>query len=89
MKQLFLDCNAVTDKATLHAALKAALSLPEWYGGNLDALHDCLGELSEPTELILQDYPLLTERLGPYAAQFVYVLHVSTEENPHFLVTLS
>lgn len=88
MKKIILDCSAIADKASLHAALKAALSLPEWYGSNLDALHDCLGELGEPTKLVLQDYSLLAEHLGPYAAQLVYVLHVCSEENPNLEVTL-
>ena len=28
----------------LHAALKALLDLPDWYGMNADALNDCLSE---------------------------------------------
>ena len=31
--------------ASLHAALKNLLSLPDYYGGNADALSDCLSDL--------------------------------------------
>ncbi|MGB8960609.1 MAG: barstar family protein [Pseudonocardiaceae bacterium] len=37
---------AVTSKAEALDAIGAALSFPEWYGRNLDALHDCLADLS-------------------------------------------
>ena len=40
-----LDCREMTDKPALHAYLKEKLALPEYYGKNLDALHDCLTDL--------------------------------------------
>ena len=42
-----LDAARMTDKASSHAYLKAALALPDHYGANLDALYDCLTDLSE------------------------------------------
>jgi RNAse (barnase) inhibitor barstar len=36
----------VTSKADALDAIGAALSFPTWYGRNLDALHDCLVDLS-------------------------------------------
>ena len=35
----------------LHDALRRMLSLPEYYGGNADALYDCLSERAEPVDL--------------------------------------
>jgi hypothetical protein len=34
------------DLASALAQLGQALDFPQWYGGNLDALHDCLTDLS-------------------------------------------
>ena len=56
MKEIILDCSRVTDKTQLHQALFEALSLPQWYGHNLDALLDCLTELEEDTHLILKNW---------------------------------
>ena len=58
MKQITVDCTGL-DKAGLHQALKTALDFPHWYGNNLDALYDCLTEVSEPTELILLHFSAL------------------------------
>ncbi len=56
MKEIILDCAQITDEVQLHQALFNALSLPEWYGHNLDALFDCLTELEEETHLILKNW---------------------------------
>ena len=48
---LFLDANQYATAQDLHLALKRLLSLPDYYGMNLDALHDCLGERTSPLDL--------------------------------------
>ena len=44
-----LDVSACETAEDLHRALAEGLHFPAWYGGNLDALHDCLTDLNEPT----------------------------------------
>ena len=44
---IILDGKRMGERAELHAQLKEKLRLPEYYGGNLDALNDCLGERRE------------------------------------------
>lgn len=46
-----LDVSACESVEDLHRALAEGLHFPAWYGGNLDALHDCLTDLHEPTFL--------------------------------------
>ena len=38
-------------KKALHAYLKEKFGFPEYYGNNLDALYDCLTDISEPTAI--------------------------------------
>ena len=49
-----LDGSSVGSREALHRTLAAGLRLPDWYGGNLDALHDCLTDITEPTELVIR-----------------------------------
>ena len=44
---IILDGARMDSRADLHAELREKLSLPDYYGGNLDALNDCLGERRE------------------------------------------
>lgn len=41
-----MDGAPLTTKAAALDAIAAALSFPDWFGRNLDALHDCLTDLS-------------------------------------------
>ena len=51
MRTLYLDASSYATPRDLHAALKSMLSLPDYYGMNADALHDCLSERREPVSL--------------------------------------
>ena len=44
MRTLYLDGRDYASAEALHQALKRLLALPGYYGGNADALHDCLSE---------------------------------------------
>lgn len=60
------------DRTAVLSALGRALSFPEYYGHNLDALADCLGDLSwlppGPVELVVADGPLAAADPGTHAA---------------------
>ena len=76
-----IDGAEILSRDDLHDALSRQLSLPEYYGRNLDALYDCLTELSEPTELHLVHKAELTVNLGIYAEVFETVLRDACAEN--------
>lgn len=44
-----IDLTKIGDKAGLLTALARTLDFPDWFGGNWDALQDCLGDLSWTT----------------------------------------
>lgn len=79
--EVILDCTKLTDKVSAHAHLKEQFSFPDYYGNNLDALYDCLTELSD-CQIILQNPAALYEG-GSYGGAVLDTLKDATQSNPH------
>ena len=84
MRKLTLDCGLIDTAAGLHLQLSELLDLPEYYGNNLDALADCLGDIRQEVCLVLENAQALDRALGDYAQKFLRVLEHSSRENPCF-----
>ena len=54
MKTIDLDLRCIQTVRALNIYLQYSLSLPDYYGRNLDALYDCLTERREETCLTLR-----------------------------------
>ena len=86
---VLLEGTALKSKQALHETMACALHFPPWYGGNLDALFDCLTDLHQKTTLHLRHPEALEQSLGAYAHRFLQVLRRVEEENTHFQLILS
>ena len=53
MRRIVLDGRYLRERDSAQAYLARTLELPEYYGMNLDALADCLGEMGNDTEIVL------------------------------------
>ena len=62
--------------------LQAELSFPAYFGRNLDALHDCLTDISVPTRLVL------TGASSPYAKRFLPVIQDAAKQNRNLSVEM-
>lgn len=51
---LSLDGRLMIGREAAHDHLQERLPLPDYYGRNLDALYDCLAEISQPMTIILE-----------------------------------
>ena len=80
MKKI-LETACLLEREAAQAYLKEQLSFPEWYGGNLDALYDCLTVLGE-TEIVFTG----TEE-SPYFRRVWRVFRAAARENPDLRVT--
>ena len=87
-RRLFLNARSMTTRERAHEHLKERLRLPAWYGKNLDALHDCLGEINEPTRITLRFSPALEQTLGEYGLSILRVLQQAAEENWNINLTV-
>ena len=82
-----IDGGTIDSREALHRVLQEQLSLPAWYGKNLDALYDCLTDLHEPVELAVTNAARLRESLGGYALALLHVLLDSERENENLTVS--
>ena len=68
---IVLDGKRMTGRAQTHAELKEKLALPDYYGGNLDALNDCLCERRERELIVIQNAGEFFEACDGYALKLL------------------
>ena len=68
-----------------HSHLAKRLRLPDYYGNNLDALNDCLGEIAVPTRILLRNAVCLRESLGDYGERLIAVFASAAEQNSNIV----
>ena len=70
-----LDGKRMTGRQAMHEELKRRLSLPDYYGGNLDALNDCLSERRERELVVSEDAGAFLEACGSAAVGLLRVFN--------------
>lgn len=79
MEEKIIDCARIHSREDLHAVFREALTFPEWYGNNLDALYDCLTEISGKVRLL--DWETAEVRLGDYGKKAKKVIAAAALRN--------
>ena len=75
--KVVLDALRLQQKEEAHKYLREALNFPEYYGENLDALHDCLTELDD----VQVEFMNADKVSGGYFAKVMNVFRDSADEN--------
>ena len=83
----YIDLSVTRSRAEFHDAFAEALSLPGWYGRNLEDLYDCLTVISQHTHLHLLCWDSLEIALGSYTDSAREILLRAASVNPLFSVT--
>lgn len=82
-----LDCRAWRNSASALAEIARELHFPDYFGQNLAALNDCLGDLRVPDgsgrALVLENFDRAVTLLGPFCAAVLDV--VATQSRAHLL----
>ena len=79
-KQITIDCTLITDDQTAHDVFAQAMEFPSYYGRNLDALYDCLGEVYNKTIIIMHSSHVEEKILATFSD--------AAEENPYLTLIL-
>lgn len=82
MKTITLELTHIETVRALHIYLAYMLALPAHYGRNLDALFDCLTDISEDTRIIVVAKGARGETAA-FLPRLMRVLHDAAQENPH------
>ena len=84
-----IDLRGVTSPLQLHTRVGEGLSLPEWYGGNFDALYDLLTEMGTAERSVdiafLYDGP--TEEMMEYFLSLKEVCRDAQENDPFLKIS--
>lgn len=87
MKDCVIQGDLIFDWETLYDQFAEDLELPEWFGRNLDALHDCLTDLTD-SQITIYHWQDLSSRLGKKTDALRQVLTDAGLENPHLTVSI-
>ena len=88
MKLITLDGAKIKSIDALHDFFSEALSFPDHYGRNLDALYDCLWEVPEPLCIFVIHVPELLAALGKRGPALLALLRQVSEESDRVLVSI-
>ena len=78
MKRVIINFKKVTDRESFYDLIEKKLAPPDYFGRNLDALHDVLTEMSITLEV--RSFAHLCEVLGDYADDFEKMLRATDGE---------
>ncbi len=73
MTIFILDGTKMNSKDSAYEHIKTTCLFPDYFGNNLDALADCLSEVSMDSVIILMNRDALLESLGDYGFRMLEV----------------
>lgn len=88
MDRVILDGTSIETPDQFHDLFLQALDLPAYYGRNLDALHDCLTDLTGDVTIEIRNHGLFCGRLGPWGRSALHMLRCTSRENPHITLAV-
>lgn len=87
--ELTITARQCVSEETLHRFMRTELDFPDYYGGNLSALADCLSELTRPVLLTIDiDADEIEPGMQAYLMRFVQVCARESFVNPNISLIL-
>ena len=81
-----INCARLEDISGFYEVIAKKLDFPEWFGKNLDALADVLGDVGRDTKLIIRGFDGFSAKIGEKGEVLKSVLEEASEENPSLTV---
>lgn len=80
MKKIVLNFEDISCKEQMHKYLAEEFEFPDYYGGNLDALYECLTDITVPTAVNI------VKAGDEYSERIINVITAAEEENDNLAV---
>ena len=81
MNIYLLDGKDMTSRDKAYRVIEQEMNFPEWFGHNLVALADCLGDLpADSTAIVFVNTDALADNLGSYADKILNCFRQLSEE---------
>lgn len=80
MKVVTLAISQLDTKDHIHDLMASMLDFPAWYGRNFDALYDCLTDLDEPVQLVIDHEGLTVDELPECTQTLLRIVDEAVEE---------
>ena len=80
MNIFILDGTKMLNRDSAHYYISHIMHFPDYYGHNLDALYDCLGEYDESTTVIILNSDELLANLGEYGESLLETFRQAADE---------
>jgi ribonuclease inhibitor len=82
-RRIRLDGSRLTNREDMSTYMQSLFGFPEYFGRNLDALKDCLEEVSEEVYIVM-DHECISAMCGnPYAYKVLLIIGRAAENNPN------
>lgn len=81
MKEVQINATEFSTPQEVQEYLMDALSFPDYYGGNLDALYDGLTEVDEKVKIVISNKIAEEENLGEYGERLLAVFETAAQDN--------
>lgn len=80
MSIYLLDGKDMTSREAAYEVIAKEMDFPDYFGKNLDALYDCLTDMSSESTVIFVNTALLQEYLGDYAEKILSCFRDASSE---------
>ena len=85
-REIYLNAEKITNQKSMAKYMKKTFAFPDYFGGNLDALYDCLSEVDEETDVILDQNAVAAVCDNDYAYSVLMVMSRAAEDNPYLRI---
>ena len=84
-----LDGMKMTDRQSAHQYIARIMRFPDYYGNNLDALYDCLGEYGSECSVIIFNSQQMLDSLQDYGKLLLETFRDAAAEPGSFSLTVN